>query len=108
LDASLKFSAERIDRAYATGEIWRSDEDNAGTNLDCPGPEDAGCHLGPSSTPHSKDIRDDAAQLPHRNQLSSAATDSACGELRALPGACHSPHFSHPSLQQTGNDRICS
>ena len=22
LDASLKFSAERIDRAYATGEIW--------------------------------------------------------------------------------------
>jgi hypothetical protein len=86
----------------------RSVEDNAWTNLDHPGLGNAGRHLGPSSTPHSKGIRDDAAQLPHRNQLSSAATDSACGELRALRGACHPPHFSHPSLQQTGNDRICS
>src|SRR5579862_640407 len=39
----------------------RSVEDNAWTNLDHPGPEDAACHPGPSSTPRSKDIRDDAA-----------------------------------------------
>jgi hypothetical protein len=31
-------------------------EDNAWTNLDRPGPEDVGCHLGPSSTPRSKGI----------------------------------------------------
>jgi hypothetical protein len=36
-------------------------EDNAWTNLDRPGPEDVGCHLGPSNTPRSKGIRDDAA-----------------------------------------------
>jgi len=86
----------------------RSVEDNAWTNLDRPGLGNAGRHLGPSSTPHSKSIRDDAAQLPHRNQLSSAATDSACDELRALRGACHPPHFSHPSPQRTGSDTICS
>jgi hypothetical protein len=86
----------------------RSVEDNAWTNLDRPEPEDAGCHLGPSSTPRSRDTRDDAAQLPHRNQPSSSATDSACGELRALPGACHPPHFSRPSPKRTGHDRICS
>jgi len=86
----------------------RSVEDNAWTTLDHPGLGNAGRHLGPSSKLHSKGIRDDAAQLPHRNQLSSAATDSACGELRALRGACHPPHFSLPSLQQTGNDTICS
>jgi hypothetical protein len=70
-------------------------EDNAWTKLDHPGPEYAGCHPGSSSTPRSKGIPDDAAQLPHRNQLSSAATDSACGERRALRGACHPPHFLH-------------
>src|SRR6185437_8337012 len=86
----------------------RSDADNAWTNLDRPRPEDAGCHPGPSNTPRSKGIRDDATQLPHRNQLSSAATDSACDELRAPRGACHPPHFSHPSPQRTRNDRICS
>src|ERR1700683_2924070 len=86
----------------------RSVEDNAWTNPDRLGLEDAGCHLVPSSTPRPKDTRDDAAQSSHRNQLSSAATDSACGELRALLGACHSPHFSHPSPQRTGSDRICS
>jgi hypothetical protein len=77
----------------------RSVEDNAWTNLDRPGPEDTGCRLGSSSTPRSRDTQDDAAQLPHRNQLSSAAIDSAYGELRALPWACHPPHFSHPSPQ---------
>jgi hypothetical protein len=44
----------------------RSVEDNAWTNLDRPGLGNAGCHLGPSSTPRSRDTRDDAAQLPHR------------------------------------------
>jgi hypothetical protein len=86
----------------------RSVEDNAGTNLDHPEPEDAACHLGPSSTPHSKGTRDDAAQLPHRNQLSSAAIDSAYGELRALQGACHPPHFSPPLPKRTGRVWICS
>jgi hypothetical protein len=86
----------------------RSVEDNAWTILDRPGPEGTGYRLGPSSTPRSRGTRDDAAQLPHRNQLSSAATDSACGELRALPGVCRPPHFSHPSPQRTGSDRICS
>jgi hypothetical protein len=86
----------------------RSVEDNAGTNLDHPEPEDAACHLGSSSTPYSKGTRDDAAELSHRNQLSSASTDSACDELRALPGACHPLRFSHPSPQRTGRVWICS
>jgi hypothetical protein len=86
----------------------RSVEDNAWTNLDHPGLGNAGRHLAPSSTPHSKGIRDDAAQLPYRNQLSSASTDSACDELRALPGACHPLRFSHPSPQRTGRVWICS
>lgn len=86
----------------------RSIEDNAWTNLDRPGLGNAGRHLGPSSTPRSKGIRDGAEQLPHRNQPSSAAIDSARVGLRALRGACHPPHFSHPSPQRTGHDRICS
>lgn len=86
----------------------RSVEDNAWTNLDRLELEDAGCHRGPSSTPRSKDTRDDAGQLLHRNRSSSAAIDSACGELLALPGACHPPHFSRPPPQRTGSDRICS
>ena len=45
----------------------RSVEDNAWTNLDRPGPEDAACHLGPSSTPRSKGTRNDAAELSHRD-----------------------------------------
>ena len=86
----------------------RSAADNARTNLDRPGPEDAACRLGPSSTPRSKDIRDDTAQLLHRNQLSPATTDSACVGHRALQSACHPPRFSHPSPKRTGHDKICS
>jgi hypothetical protein len=86
----------------------RSVEDNAWTNLDRPGPEDAACHPGPSSTPRSKDIRDDAAQSPHRNRLFLATTDSACGGHRALQSACHPPRFSHPSPKRRGHDKICS
>ena len=94
-------------------ETIRTDEDrsveaNASTNLYCPGPEDAACHPGPSSTPRSKDIRNDAAQLPHRNQSLLATTDSACGGHRALQSACHPPRFSHPSPKRTGHGRICS
>jgi hypothetical protein len=86
----------------------RSVEDNASTNLDCPGPEDAACRLGPSSTPRSNGIRDDAAQSLHRNQLLGATTDSACGGHLALQSACHPPRFSHPSPKRTGHDKICS
>ena len=83
-------------------------EDNAGTTLDRPAPEDADCRLGTSSRPHSKDIRNDAAQLPHRNWSLPATTDSACGGLRALQSACHPPRFSLPSPRRTGHDKICS
>ena len=86
----------------------RSVEDNPWTNLDRSGPEDAACHLDPSSTPRSKDIPDDAAQSLHRNRLSLATTDSACGGHRALQSACHPPRFSHPSQKRTGLGKICS
>lgn len=86
----------------------RSVEDNAGTNLDRPAPEGAACRLDPSSRPRSKDIRNDAAQLPHRNWSLPATTDSACGGLRALQSACHPPRFLPPSPMRTGLDRICS
>jgi hypothetical protein len=86
----------------------RSVEDNAWTNLDRPGPDDSASRLCPSCTRCSRDIRNDAAQLRHRNRLFLATTDSACGGHHALQSACHPPRFSHPSRKRTGHDKICS